>query len=86
MPRRTIRGVELKPHEYSRYVELARNALKEPGTGLGLKDTLDAIIPGDHPFSAQYKSATDGEEGGKTVIIQRIVQGFRAAAQAQMQE
>lgn len=86
MPRRTIRGVELRPHEYSRYVELAGNAFKDPGTGLGLKETLDAIIAGDHDFSVEYQRATDGPEGGKAIVIQRVVQGFRTAAQAKVIE
>ncbi len=86
MPRRTIMGVELKPHEYSRYVELAGNAFKDPGTGLGLKETLDSIISGSHPFSSQYEKATEGPEGGKALIIQRFVQTFRQAAQAEVIE
>lgn len=81
MPRRQVGGVELTATEYHRYVELAGNGFKDPGTGLGLKDTLAVIIAGKHPMAGTYRMATDGPEGGKAQIISRVVMAYRQAAQ-----
>ena len=84
MPTKSIQGVELGPWEYNRYVELAGNELKDPATGLGARETLEAIIKGDHSLSAQYERASDGPEGGKAIIVRSVVQSFRAAARDQV--
>ena len=84
MPRRNINGVELTAHEYHRYVELAGNAYKDPSTGMGLKDTLDAIVTGKHTLSGSYQRAIDGPEGGKALIIGKMISAFRQAAQQQV--
>ena len=86
MPSRTLDGVELTPEEYSRYVELAGNELKNPGTGLGAKETLDALVSGDLPDSARYLEATDGPDGGKQLIIRNVVTAFRQAARGRLFE
>jgi hypothetical protein len=78
MPARSIDGVELTPHEYSRYVELAGNKAKGPD-GLGLKDKLDRIIN-----TSQFKGATDGPDGGKALLIKKYVQAYRGIARAQL--
>ena len=80
MPSRSIGGVELSPHEYSRYVELAGNALKEESSGLGLKDQLELLL--DDP---QYLEQSDGRDGGKALVIRNLVQAYRQLAQAEMQ-
>jgi hypothetical protein len=77
-PARSIDGVELTPHEYSRYVELAGNKAKGPD-GLGLKDKLDQIIK-----TPKFKQATDGPEGGKALLIKKYVQAYRGMARAQL--
>ena len=81
MPRRQIGGVQLTATEYHRYVELAGNAYKDPSTGQGLKETLEAVVTGNHPMSGSYRMATDGPEGGKAQIISRVVMAYRQAAQ-----
>jgi hypothetical protein len=86
MPAKAQLGVELNPKEYWRFVELAGNALKDPATGMGAKDTLEAVIGGKHPLSAQWQDATDGPEGGRALIIKSVIQGFRRAAQAKLLE
>lgn len=86
MPARQIEGIELTPEEYSRYVELTGNELKDPGTGLGLKETLDAIVTGNHDLSAEYSAATDGPDGGKSFTIRKIIQAFKTLARQQVLE
>lgn len=86
MPAKAQMGVELKPEEYWRFVELAGNGVKEPGTNMGAKETLEAIVAGEHSLSSQWQSATDGPEGGRALIIKSVIQGFRQAAQAKLLE
>lgn len=86
MPQRTLFGAELKPAEYERFVELSGNGLKDPATGLGAYDTLNAIIGGRHPLASAWTGATDGPEGGRAVIVRQVISSFREAARAQMLE
>lgn len=79
MPTRTIEEVPLTPQEYSRYVEMAGNAYKNPSTGLGCKEALMALIK-----TAQYKGMSDGPEGGKAAMIKDVIQGYRQMAAQQM--
>ncbi len=79
MPARAMRGVQLEPFEYSRLVELAGNAAKNPSTGLGLKDTLGRLIK-----SPEYKEATDGPDGGKALLINENILAFRSLARAML--
>lgn len=82
-PAVTRNGVELTPQQYDRYVELAGNALKGP-LGLGLYDTLNAIIEGRHPQSQQWNRLTDGPEGGRAAVVKNYVAAFREMAWAQL--
>lgn len=80
MPTRTLDEVELSPEEYGRYVQLAGNEAKDPGTGLGLKEALEQVIQ-----SPDYQMASDGPDGMKSLIIRKYVQAYRALAKAQLQ-
>jgi hypothetical protein len=86
LPAEQIMSTELTPEEYSRYVELAGNELKNPTTGLGAYDTLNAMIEGNHSASSQWGRATDGPEGGRALIVLSTINDFRTAAQAQLLE
>jgi hypothetical protein len=74
---RTGHGVPLEPEEYAQYVKLAA------GHGLGrlplLKDKLAGLIASD-----TYKRQTDGQDGGKALLIKDIIGRYRAAAQAKL--
>jgi hypothetical protein len=59
-------GVPLTPKEYERYVVLA---------GEPAKTFLDKFIQTD-----QYKNGTDGPDGRKALMIQKLVQNHRDAA------
>lgn len=86
MPERVIGAVELSAAEYGAYVALAGNELKDPSTGLGALDTLNAIVAGDHGLAAEYRAASDGEGGGKSLIIRRVLLSFREEARMQVVE
>jgi len=48
--------------------------------GKGLKDTLNDLVTGKHPLSADYDLRTGGPDGGKAQKIQAIVTKFQQAA------
>jgi len=78
-PEKFINGVELLPEEYDRFSFLAGNGLKNPTTGLGLKDTLSELIN-----DPSFQNLTDEKEGGKARAIKKYVEAFRDAAKAQL--
>src|SRR5690606_10111246 len=87
MPERAIGEVPLSGEEYARYVALAGNELKNPDTGLGMRETVEAILDGSYPDRGvveDYQAATDGPDGGKALIFHRIVSMFREAARQEM--
>lgn len=84
MPSKTQFDIELTPKEYSEFVEDAGNRLKMPGTNKGLYDTLNAMIGGKHRLSGQWQTATDGPEGGRSIIVRSLIQAFRDLARGKM--
>ena len=76
-----------QPKIYSRFVELAGNALTLPEyEDMGCKDYLNALVKGDAYASVLYEDMTDGADGEKANFIKKIVQDFRNAAKAQILE
>ena len=80
MPRRTVNGVELDAEQYDQYV------LYYAGEGLGkgipkLKTALGNLVK-----SAGYRTATDGPDGGKSLLIRSIFANYRSAAQKKLFE
>ena len=82
--------IELTQEQYNRYIELAGSELKDPQSGLGAKDMLEAIVTGrDATGGLQaahqaYRDGTGGPEGHKAAIIKQVIQSFRTAAKAQL--
>jgi hypothetical protein len=86
-------GIDLTPQQYGWFVHMAGNGLKDPKTGRGMWDTLTAIINGVEPviparegrnaiYYAQINPDgtpvfSDGPQGGKAAIIERVVNHFR---------
>ena len=86
-------NLELHPRIYSRYVELAGNALTHTVHGApvglsekGAKDELNALMKGEHPLSEVYKLMSDGPDGGKANQIRDMVNDYREAARDQLLE
>lgn len=81
MPQRSIKGVDLTAQEYDRYVQLAGSELKSPGSGLGCKEALAAMIK-----TPEYQRQSEGPDGGRAYMIKQVIQTYRRAAEAQMFE
>ena len=81
MPGHTIYGVPLTPEEYSRFVELAGNELKDPSTGMGCLETLNKMVK-----TPEFKAMSDGPDGMKAKTIQQTIEAFREMARARMLE
>ena len=80
MPRRTVNGVELDAEQYDQYI------LYYAGEGLGrgiprLKTALSNLIK-----SPGYRNATDGPDGGKSLLIRSVFANYRSAAQKKLFE
>lgn len=80
------------PKAYSRYVELAGNALTkdqygipiDPVTGKGLMDSLNALVSGKSPLSIEYNLRSDGPDGDKANMIHSMVTKYRDAAKQEI--
>ncbi len=86
-------SIDLTPEQYGWFVQMAGNGLKDPKTGRGMWDTLTAIVSGMEPvdpggngrprlYYAQKNPDgtpvfTDGPEGGKAAIIEKVVHTYR---------
>jgi hypothetical protein len=75
--------VELTPEQHDRLQVLAGNELKDPTTGMGAKDTLNALVEGRGAGSMQrqWDTATNAE---RALVVQTVVNKFRAAAKQQL--
>jgi len=81
MPLKSISGVELSPEQYDRYVTLASGKDNRMMRDIPIKRKLS-----DTFRSPIYTKATEGQEGGKSLIIRSIFSAYKKAAQAQMKE
>lgn len=81
MPLKSISGVELSPEQYDRYVTLASGKDNRMVQNVPIKRKLS-----DTFRSPIYTKATEGQEGGKSLIIRSIFSAYKKAAQAQMKE
>lgn len=76
-------NVRLTPEQYDRLQALAGNELKDPRSGLGAKDTMNALVQGEGPRALQreWNQASDAE---KALMMQRVVSEYRGAAREQL--
>ena len=75
---------DLTPEELYRYRELAGNALKDPQTGMGAKDTLNAFVEGDHPSASQQDLWDRSSPSAKALIVRSVIDKFRRGAKEQL--
>lgn len=76
--------IELDPQQYDRLQVLAGNGIKDPTTGMGLKDTLNALVMGIHPnisIQRQWNNASPEEQ---VLSLKSYVGKFQTAAREQM--
>lgn len=72
--------IELTPAQHDRLQVLAGNELKDPRTGLGAKDTLNALVAGVYPESTSQYQWDSGSPAAKALVVQKVVNTFREAA------
>lgn len=79
----SLRGVavELSPQEYDRLQELAGNEAKDPGTGLGFKETVEALAGGFHANAGTYGRLSEGAGGGRKAVSRKDRENARQAVQ-----
>ncbi len=70
-------GIPLTPQEYDLFVRLAGNELKV--NGLGMHDKLLELINSDN-----YKRQSNGPEGGKAYLVDKIIRDYRTAAELEL--
>lgn len=74
--------VQLTPEQHDRLQVLAGNGLKD-NTGMGAKDTLNALVEGHGPgaLQSQWDKASPAE---RALIVQAVATKFRQAAKQQL--
>ncbi len=77
-------SVELSPEATDRYQVLAGNELKDPRSGLGAKDTLNALIAGSYPDSMTQNQWDNATPELQARTVKKIVYDFRSAAKKQL--
>ena len=84
MPVRHIDGVELSPHEYHRYVALAGNEAKRPDNGIRSERYPQCNDRRVTCFVTRLSTGNRWPRRGKSLLIRRLVVGFREQAKAQL--
>jgi len=94
MPSRKVAGVspDSQTEAYSRFLELQgatkasklNNKLAQQYGDNTLLETLNGLVTGDHPMSAQYQKLPKGDDRKKFVM--KIVGAYRRAARARVAE
>jgi hypothetical protein len=77
-------NLQLSPQQLDRFQEQAGNGLKMPGTGLGTKDYLNALVNGDNPDTAAQQKWNSDSPAMQAVTVQSIVSSMRSAAKKQL--
>ena len=76
MPGRFIQGIELDSKQYDRLILLTGKEPIEEGEP-NLKQAIAEVIK-----DPEYKTLSDGPDGGKSYIIRRVVMAYKKAAKA----
>lgn len=79
-PERSRDNVKMTPEEYHKFKVLAGNEYKDPVTGMGTFDMLNALVTGKLDMSDEFAQQTDGREGMKAYIVKNIIQNQRTGA------
>lgn len=76
--------LKLSPVQLDRFQEQAGNGLKMPGTGLGTKDYLNALVRGDNPDTTAQQRWNDANPAVQAMMVQKMVGDMRGAAKKQL--
>jgi hypothetical protein len=78
MPMKNIQGVKLNTRQYDEYIKFFSGE-NNKFVKMTLKQQLREVF-----VSPVYKNATDGQEGGKSMIIRTVFEGYRESAKQMM--
>jgi hypothetical protein len=76
-------SVELNPKTYDHFIEMAGNGLKDPATGLGAKDLLNALVEARGPRTEQ-RSWDNATPEARALAVVSVVDRYRNAAREQL--
>lgn len=76
--------LELTPQQLYRFQTLAGNEFKDPDTGLGAKDTLNALVQGRHPDAHMQQEWDDAAPSKQALMTLSTIGKYRGAAKAQL--
>ena len=71
---------------YDRFQVLAGNEVKDPRSGLGAKDYLNALVEGRHPVKAVQSQWDRAPDTQRAVMVKDVINKFRTGAKAMMLE
>ena len=74
--------VELDPFQYYRLMRLYGQETRIDG--LSFQETVTALADGTHPASGKYQGLSDGPDGGKVLMVQKVRQAFLGIARAEL--
>jgi hypothetical protein len=72
--------LKLTPKQLDRLRELAGNGLKDPRSGLGARDALNALVAGKSPDGNAQRKWDDASPAARAVMVLRIFNEYRDAA------
>jgi hypothetical protein len=78
--------IQLTPEETSRLQQLGGNELRNPDTGLGLKDTLNALVQGNYPDPSTQRQWTQAAPAAQMLMVGSMVNKFRQGAKQQLRQ
>ena len=79
-----VARARLTPAQHDRFQMLAGHAERDPQTGLGARDSLDALVAGRHPDIALQRQWHRASPDGRAQLVQTIVNTFRDRAKQRL--
>jgi hypothetical protein len=76
--------IQLTPQELDRLIIQAGNGLKDPLSGLGAKDALNALVDGSYPDARQQAQWDRAAPAAQALMVHMLVNKYRAAAKQQL--
>jgi hypothetical protein len=76
--------LQLTPQQLDRFQEQAGNGLKDPETGEGAKDMLNALVQGKSKDSSLQSQWNNADPSLQALMVQTIVSKMRTAAKKQL--
>ncbi len=77
-------NMPLTNEAFDRLQVLAGHELKDPSTGLGAKDALNALVQGRYPDASTQQQWNKSSTPVQALMVQKIVQKYQAAARGQL--